>query len=286
MRIATLKIAIAMLLFCTPNALLAQSRQEILNEARKYEPIGLSLIDLSLSAAKVDNDITLLVNRVLPDIIDENIDRAVNDAMEFMYRKTGKRYFDPYVKMYVETKFKSSLNAALNKDYVLLVENMVDFVLVTDNLIKYGTVPSSANLSSNVLAAKIAPPVSDNSEETQTTTVQAKNTLKLINNTSKVIIVSFAYFDKGDNCWVSRGWRRLDANGGTNVINLDELNMGNNTIYLHAHGKGVYWGNDVTLCAEQGKFRRTFADKGSCDWKLKYNKINVRAGDNTYNFNL
>ena len=78
MKISFLKAAIAILLITTPIALMAQSRQEILNEARKYEPIGLSLIDLGLSSARVDNDITLLVNRILPDIIDENIRKELD----------------------------------------------------------------------------------------------------------------------------------------------------------------------------------------------------------------
>ncbi len=135
------KFSFCFILLASHNALLAQSRQEILREAKEYTPIGLSLIDLGLSASKVDNDIILLVNQILPDIIDENINNAVNTTIRFLYKKTGRTVFDPNIKIYITGKFNSSLNAAASKNYPIMVSNMIEFVLVTDNFIKTGEVP-------------------------------------------------------------------------------------------------------------------------------------------------
>lgn len=136
-----IRLSFCFILLISNNALFAQSRQDILNEAKEYAPLGLSLINLSLSASKVDNDIILLVNQILPDILNENIDKATNDAMLFLYKKTGKSFFDPNIKIYISAKFRSSLDAAETKNYPLIVSNMIDFVLATDSFIKDGIIP-------------------------------------------------------------------------------------------------------------------------------------------------
>ena len=111
------------------------------------------------------------------------------------------------------------------------------------------------------------------------------HTLVLRNNTGKQVTASFAYFDRGDNCWVSKGWWNIEPYG-SKTLNLNESNIGSNTIYVHAHSIFKSWGTEFTFCADEHKaFRILYADQANCYTKKQYFQIQFENGEKTVIFN-
>ena len=112
-----------------------------------------------------------------------------------------------------------------------------------------------------------------------------QNSLVLQNNTTKQIRVSFVYYDSGESCWVSRGWRTI-APYSNNTINLDQLNMGSSTMYLHAENFFKNWGSTNVFCAsETAPFQILFADQIKCAVRKNYDPVHIGSGQNLYTFN-
>ena len=112
-----------------------------------------------------------------------------------------------------------------------------------------------------------------------------QNTLVLKNNTGKKLIASFVYYDSGENCWVSRGWRTIQPYA-SNTIYLDELSMGSNVMYVHGETLFKTWDGDFSFCADMGKpFRILFADQVNCNTKKRYTQVTIGDGQNSYVFN-
>ena len=124
------------------NGAFAQSRQQIFQDFRTNAPMYIALANVGLIAAKVDPDITNMLDNVVPKIADENIDGAANDVLYLLRRKTGLSYIDPKIKTYLTSKIRSSVDAIANQDYALLVSTVTEFALATDEFIKHRTIPN------------------------------------------------------------------------------------------------------------------------------------------------
>jgi len=118
-------------------------------------------------------------------------------------------------------------------------------------------------------------------------TSKAQNTLLLQNNTPKEIHASFVYYDNVEQCWVSRGWRNIAAYG-SNSINLDELNMGSNIMYIHAESVFGFktWGSANSFCSNNGGVMRIlYADVSNCKIRKNYDPVSTGTGQTLYTFN-
>ena len=114
--------------------------------------------------------------------------------------------------------------------------------------------------------------------------VSQSNQLVLINNTGQRIQVSFVYYDKGCSCWISRGWRKI-PDGESNPINIDGLNIGSSTMYVHAENLLKSWGGNFTFCMNQTGQPLNYADQSNCETKKSFKQVNLHDGQNTFTFN-
>ena len=116
-------------------------------------------------------------------------------------------------------------------------------------------------------------------------TARGQNVLLLQNNTGKEINAAYAYYDNVQNCYVSVGWFRISGYNNA-TISLDDLNLGNNVVYVHAHNFFKTWGSVSAFCVNEFKaFNILYADQINCSTRKNFNQIKVGAGRNTYTFN-
>ena len=109
--------------------------------------------------------------------------------------------------------------------------------------------------------------------------------LKFVNNTNSKIKASFVYYDNGCACWISRGWRMM-ADGESNSIDLTKLNIGNNTMYVHAENNFRTWGDDFQFCMNQDGLPLQYADQQkNCTNQKMFFKVHLKNGITTFTFN-
>jgi len=163
----------------------------------------------------------------------------------------------------------------------------VDIVAIVEGEADHNTYSGGSNSSSHgangIASSKLyaGNDIPSSSSDNDNSNNDNHNThyLKLINNTGRKISVALAYFDNGESAWVSRGWYSIDANNYYS-IDLDELHIDNNTVYLHEAVQNSLKGNSM-FCVGESQFK--MSKRTGCISK-QFSKVAISRGHNTYTF--
>lgn len=110
----------------------------------------------------------------------------------------------------------------------------------------------------------------------------SKTWINIRNNTSKAISMAYVAYDKSEESWTSHGWYRIEA---YKVVSLP-LGDYKGPVYIHGHNERYTWGSTNSFCIDPGKaFEILFSDRGKCETKYKFDKVNCNTGENKYTFN-
>ena len=139
-------------LLIVTNSLYAQNRQQLFSDFKATYPMYIASANLLLSHSNVDPTITLLINRVLPKIADENVDGAVIEVSNILYQKKGMRDLNPAYLSYMDIKCRYIILLIPKNDYLNIVMTVADMYLTTKNFIDNGVVPSFSDYNANTLS--------------------------------------------------------------------------------------------------------------------------------------
>ena len=372
------KLFLVFIVFASMNCFAQKSRSEYFADFKENLPMYSAGISIALSQLNVDPVITSFISNVLPKIAAEDVQGAILEASNIIYKKTGRKELNPDYTNYLTLKINNILLLISKNDYPAIILTASDIAISTDKYMKTNVAPNSSNFNSNSAAESVidknklqndmfATPVPQkgwkqtdlttlhdklknkfieikqsgkdisfeqcedltdcilnelvnkyylpefkalskdnekkvfdniladcmhkagiktvtNSSNPSNQTGQNSTSIKFTNNSKSKIYTCIAYFDKNENSWVSRGWWNMEANTSYN-LNLDNFNISNNTIYIHAYNLTSNWGNDFVFCVDTKAFALKNANNSSCKEKKKFNKFQITAGENTYNFN-
>ena len=108
--------------------------------------------------------------------------------------------------------------------------------------------------------------------------------IQFYNNNGNTVNACYAYYDKDDECWTSKGWYQIPA---YDYITID-IGKYSGSVYIRGRQGLLYeWGSgDGYFCVDANNaFTIKYANTKDCWSKKAFTKLTVQPGINKWTFN-
>ena len=108
----------------------------MLENFKKDIPMYTSALSLVLKSTKIDPIIPDIIEKVLPQIANENVDGAIIAISNTLYNDKGIKALDPNYTQYLDTKIHYVIDQIKENNYLGIVTTLTDIAMTTDSYVK------------------------------------------------------------------------------------------------------------------------------------------------------
>jgi uncharacterized membrane protein len=117
---------------------------------------------------------------------------------------------------------------------------------------------------------------------------EVRNSLQIKNNTEETVSIAYAWYNKQEQCWKTKGWISIKPYGDFVIdFGWKGIDLGNHTWHVCAKSKNKQWlGNTEFRIDSTQDFEISFANNFTPKMQTaKFNSIETRNGNTIYTIN-